>query len=775
MSRLSLMALLLAFVVAGCSSGPGESTASDTAASGLDASSARNLPSGIASRQGIADAPDRGNLVRYDNVRRIQPKGAYTSYPVTLSEPHAYKALAGSELVLPLPNGTSLRLQTDRHEEYGDGNWTLVAKDGTGSSALLTFGQDAVFGSINHADGSVFRVTTQHRQVYLVAADPVALAKLENPGAPDRTDVLIPPTAGLSALGDRAVKATGAPSEPALATALGPNDVDVLMGYSSGLVARIGSDAGANTRMQNLVAIANEAYLNSGVTMRLRLVRSMLVNYTDSTSNEDALQKMTGSSGSGSIPVDPAFSALRAAREETRADLVAFIRQFREPENEGCGIAWLLGGGQTAITSAQARFGYSVSSDGSDVGNDGNTYFCREETFAHETGHNFGQAHNREDAQSTVGAHAYSYGYRETSPTGFYTVMAYRIPDSSQTSIRYFANPAVAFQGRATGVADQSDNARSMNQTMPIVATFYQSIVDTPALGARTDMNGDGRSDIVWRNTTTQQTSRWYMNGPSLIGGQADSQGASWRIVGIGDFDGDGRSDLLWSSGAALVMWRPNASNQYVGSFVANIPAGDWSVVGIGDMNGDGRADIVWRNPTTQQTSRWYMNGPTLIGGQADSQSAAWRIVGIGDFDGDGRSDLLWSSGAALVMWRPNASNQYVGSFVANIPGGDWSVAGIADMNGDGRADIVWRNPTTQQTSRWFMNGPTLIGGQADSQSSAWRIVGIGDYDGDGRSDLLWSSSTALIMWRPNASNQYVGSVVSNLPAGDWTIVSGVW
>src|SRR3546814_14789314 len=77
---------------------------------------------------------------------------------------------------------------------------------------------------------------------------------------------------------------------------------------------------------------------------------------------------------------------------------------------------------------------YSVVSDGTDLDEgDDNTYFCREETLAHDLGHNMGQAHNDEDSDTT-GVHAYSYGYRETSSIGFYTVLAYPQADGSQRS-----------------------------------------------------------------------------------------------------------------------------------------------------------------------------------------------------------------------------------------------------------------------------------------------------------------------------------------------------
>src|SRR3546814_12029278 len=56
--------------------------------------------------------------------------------------------------------------------------------------------------------------------------------------------------------------------------------------------------------------------------------------------------------GGGPIDVDPAFTALREARDETGADLVSLVRAFRTPENAGCGIVWLIGGDETGIIQA---------------------------------------------------------------------------------------------------------------------------------------------------------------------------------------------------------------------------------------------------------------------------------------------------------------------------------------------------------------------------------------------------------------------------------------
>src|SRR5690606_10307514 len=110
-------------------------------------------------------------------------------------------------------------------------------------------------------------------------------------------------------------------------------------------------------------------YANSGVNMRLRAVHALQVNYADTSSNRDTLQQLTGYNVDTQQPMTPnaAFNALRAARDEYGADLVAFVRRYREPEQDGCGIAWLLGmDGSDISASSDAEFAYAVVSDGED-------------------------------------------------------------------------------------------------------------------------------------------------------------------------------------------------------------------------------------------------------------------------------------------------------------------------------------------------------------------------------------------------------------------------
>ncbi|MGH6977827.1 MAG: reprolysin-like metallopeptidase, partial [Brevundimonas sp.] len=373
----------------------------------------------------FASLPDRGELLAYEKGRQTKRKGAYTAYPVAISEAHALRAMHTGEMVVNAPNGEPIRLTYERHEENQDGNWTWIGRNADGAEAILTFGEKAVFGVIPQGATDTLRLTMSAGQSWLVQTDRSKLAGLDGATRREGGDQLVPPK--LSSTGSTslaAMRAESATADASVASAV----VDVLLGYTNGFATQLGGKSQANTRLVNMIAITNQAYANSGVSMRVRLVKTMQVNYADNTDNGDALEKLTGyeaGNDGGPITPDPAFDELREARDETGADLVSLVRAFRTPQNNGCGIAWLIGGEQSGITKEDAPFGYSVVSDGTDLDeDDDNTYFCREETLAHEMGHNMGQAHNEDDSDG-AGVHAYSYGYRESSSTGFYTVMAY--------------------------------------------------------------------------------------------------------------------------------------------------------------------------------------------------------------------------------------------------------------------------------------------------------------------------------------------------------------
>ncbi len=774
MMRTYLTAAIALALLAGCSSEQGTPAgkaglASDTALPGaLSPASMR------AAATSFASLPDRGELLAYDHIRKPRQKGAYTAYPVAISEAHALQAMRSGEMVIKAPNGELVRLKYERHEESPDGNWTWIGKNADGADAVITFGEKAVFGVIPQGNETL-RLTMSAGQSYLVQTDRSKLAGLDGTKRREGGDQPVPPKLSTAA-GMPSVASMQAQSATTAAAGAVSAVVDVLIGYTSGFASQLGSESAAITRVSNMVAITNQAYQNSGVSMRVRLVKAMKVNYADNTDNGDALEKLTGykaGDDGGPIDVDPAFNDLRAAREEVGADLVSLVRAFRTPENNGCGIAWLLGGGQTGITKSDAPFGYSVVSDGTDLDEgDDNTYYCREETLAHELGHNMGQAHNEEDSDGS-GVHAYSYGYRETSSTGFYTVMAYPQSDGDQFSIRYFANPNVKYSGRVTGTADKSDNVRSMNQTMPIVASFRDTKVPLQGI-QHNDVDADGFSDLLFHNATVRQFSYRLMNGVAVKASKLiGNVGPGYRVVATGDFNGDSKVDVIWTSAARdIYMWLGSGTG-FTSSKVGTYPAG-WAIVGAGDVNGDGKSDLLFHNATMRQFSYRIMDGKTTKGSALIGPVGPGYSVGsIGDFNGDGRVDVIWTSAARdLYMWLGNGS-KFTSTKVGTYPAGWKLVFGqYADVNGDGNSDLLFHNATTRQFSYRIMSGTKTTGSALIGPVGAgYTVATTGDFNGDGKADVVWTSSkNDIYMWLGNGSG-FTSKPAGTYPSG-WKLIN---
>jgi hypothetical protein len=743
-----------------------------------DAASARMAPSSPApshSPRAFGSAPDRGALVAYGPDAPVRRAGAYTWHSAALSEEHALRAIATKELTFTAPDGTPIKVAYERHIEHPDGNWTWIGEveGASGQSAVITFGETAAFGTIPQDNGELpLRLTVADGHPWVVSTDRKQLGEVHNEATdPGKPDYLVPPKRVASAASTDGLSTAGmatAGGQVMAAASNGTTVIDVLVGFSNGFASSRGGQSAAVTRVRNLVDITNDAYVRSQINAELRLVHSMQVNYPDNTDNGDALEKLTGfRAPSTPIDPDPAFSALRNAREQHGADLVVLVRKFQDPENDGCGIAWLLGGGMSGIVQSDEYFAYSVVSDGNDQGDDGKTYFCRDETFAHEVGHNLGSAHDAEAANNEPGAYAYSYGYKTTVSNGnFYTIMAYG--DSGQASYRVFSNPNISEPcgGRACGTA-LADNARSHNQTVPIVSTFRATVGSPGPSGvAPYDFNGDGVSDILWRNASSGAGTIWLSANNTTTQAMATVSTQAWRIMGAGDFNGDGKSDILWrnSSDGRNTIWLSgsNATQQAI-TRVGN-PA--WKIAGVGDFDGDGKSDILWRNASNGGNTIWRSAQSATQIAMAPVNTQAWKIVGVGDFDGDGRSDVLWrhSDTGAGTIWR--AGNNATQQSVTRVSNPAWKVVGVGDFNGDGWSDILWRNTSNGQNTIWRSGDSGMQQSMAHVPNQAWTVARVSDFNGDGRSDILWrnGSSGANTIWRSgDSTTQQAVATVANL------------
>jgi hypothetical protein len=185
-----------------------------------------------------------------------------------------------------------------------------------------------------------------------------------------------------------------------------------------------------------------------------------------------------------------------------------------------------------------------------------------------------------------------------------------------------------------------------MDGTTFVSEAVFSQVADTNwRIDGTGDFNGDGETDILWRyyGTGAYQglNDIWFMDGTTFVSEAVFSQvlDTNWKIAGTGDFNGDGKTDILWrnyGTGAYQGLndvWFMDGSTFVSEAVFSQVTDIFWEIAGTGDFNGDGHTDILWRyygaGPYQGLNDIWYMNGTAFVSEEVFSQvlDTNWRIV----------------------------------------------------------------------------------------------------------------------------------------------------
>jgi hypothetical protein len=467
--------------------------------------------------------------------------------PIAFDADIARRAVRDGTLRVALPDGTTYPVRIERQYTDDTGHWNVVGRVETPlgpQPMVLTFGADAVFGTLPKPDGYSLRITTGPGGKIAIAPAG-GLVPEGMPGLETRSDVIHPPkervalqpnaspvriasgakaervqTSTTPSIANTLVPSPLAPSQAGVDTT--PVQIEVFAAYAPDQVTLRGSVSAVETEYANLFAITNQAHIDSGSRVRLHAARVQQWNVSTTDANETLLWDI------GFDPIDGVFG--EDLRDTWGADLLTVLRPHHD-NDWTCGIAFMTAFPQYR-TQTYAQFGYSV------VNVDGP---CGPLVFAHELGHNLGSMHDREtstglDGISDHGAYVFSFGYRNSA---FATVMAYT---QGEPWVAYFSNPASTRCGAPCGVLDDADNVRSLNLMAPAIAAFR----GTPGTLSIADVEvTEPQYQPVWLNVPIRLTGKAPAGGIALqvqVTGGTATQG--------GDFDFPSATSVVIPEGA---------------------------------------------------------------------------------------------------------------------------------------------------------------------------------------------------------------------------------
>lgn len=409
---------------------------------------------------------------------------AKVAHPISLNIAELLQAAPNSEVALNLPGVGKMSVVFERSEatDSGNTNWIGYLRDwGTDYRIVLTYGTEGAFGRILTPDGE-FQLESYGSEQWLVDVSASGLSDHFSL----QPDALIPPGSAAMAVAaaPRTAAATSTTSGSTTTTTStvdtsNYSTLDLLILFTDGLAARLGS--GLSVRLDNLVALSNQAYIDSGVSMKVRMVGAKQIAYTDANNNNTALSELLG----GQVE---AFKTVKSLRDTLGADLVTVIRPFNASKQVSCGVGYIGGANLTPI-KYYANYALSVVSDGRDV--NGGSSYCTDYTLAHEMGHNMGSMHDRATVKTQgggQGAFAYSFGYGKSGSFG--SIMSYispRVGKYSNPSVTTCANQACGIS--ETDLANSANNALSLNRVRADVANFRATKIPV-STSTRVKLNG---------------------------------------------------------------------------------------------------------------------------------------------------------------------------------------------------------------------------------------------------------------------------------------------
>ncbi len=263
-----------------------------------------------------------------------------------------------------------------------------------------------------------------------------------------------------------------------------------------------------------------------------------------------------------------------------------------------------------------------------------------------------------------------------------------------------------------------------------------------PSPNDGTDLNNDGKIDLVVGNAGNDQVTMMYGDGAggfdSLV---SKESGDGPRAVTMLDLDGDGDMDIVTANRTQgnATIFKNNGDGSFAPSTNFEAGGSGETAAAAADANNDGIMDVFIGSYDSQEMALFLGNGN---GGLTFSTEVAvggnpWMIA-VGDMNGDGNMDVVsansgWNT--ASVIFGNGAGGM---SAATTYPVGSFAIAiDVGDIDGDGDLDLVASSYSSGDWTVYENNGSgVLINQRTFDASTAGSCATLHDRDNDGDLDM---------------------------------------
>jgi hypothetical protein len=294
------------------------------------------------------------------------------------------------------------------------------------------------------------------------------------------------------------------------------------------------------------------------------------------------------------------------------------------------------------------------------------------------------------------------------------------------------------------------DHTGSLMWTSSSLAGLIFGTSDNPAIS---DMNGDGRPEIIVGGAIINDSGRLIGRGAHGIGGvEGNNVGTTSFAV---DIDGDGEQEVVTGNalydidGNALWFNRQDDGYPAVGNFdsddAAEIVVSTGGMVRLQDSDGS----VICSARVPGADSAGYGGPPT-----------------VADFDGDGDAEFALAAGSRYSVFAADCSVTW--QAVTQDASSGNTGSSVFDFEGDGIAEAVYAD----ERRTWVFAGPdgsVKLEGTEHSNATWLEYPAIADVDGDDQAEIVVANT-------PNfTGDAYYGITVYGDADESWRSGRKIW